>query len=117
MTGTGRTGWPRLSWGPASSERDRIWNIYLKKFAIGPEGELPPDDGWTGAEIKQCCENAWRMSSSLTDAAQFVVPVSRSAAEEIDKLRTQADGRFLSASYAGVYHKTQRAGESRSISL
>jgi hypothetical protein len=42
--------------------------------------------------------------------------VSRFAAEEIDKLRTQADGRFLSASYAGVYRKTQHAGESRSIS-
>lgn len=102
---------------PAAAERDRIWNIYLKKFAVGPEGELPPDDGWTGAEIKQCCENAWRMSSTLTEAAEFVVPVSRSAAEEIDKLRTQADGRFLSASNAGVYRKSQRAGESRNISL
>jgi SpoVK/Ycf46/Vps4 family AAA+-type ATPase len=102
---------------PASAERDRIWNIYLKKFAVGSEGELPPDDGWTGAEIKQCCENAWRMNCTLSEAAQFVVPVSRSAAEEIEKLRSQADGRFLSASCTGVYRKSQRAGESRNISL
>jgi hypothetical protein len=57
------------------------------------------------------------MNSTLSEAAEFVVPVSRSAAEEIEKLRTQADGRFLSASHAGVYRKTQRAGESRNISL
>jgi hypothetical protein len=86
---------------PDAGERDAIWKLYLGKY--GADGERPNDDGWTGAEIKECCRKAARLRISLKEAASFIVPVSRSAAEQIRALRQQASGRFISASKPGVY--------------
>jgi len=40
---------------PSAEERKAIWEIYLKKWNLS--GELPDDEGWTGAEIKECCQS------------------------------------------------------------
>ena len=69
----------------------------------GVSGEFPDDDGWTGAEIKECCRKAYRLKMSLVEAARYIVPVSKSAAEQIKALRQQASGKFISASTPGVY--------------
>lgn len=103
---------------PTAEERNAIWAIYAKKYqiemfrpdpsrtdSIAVVNPPPSDEGWTGAEIKQCCDIAWRLGCTLTEAAAFVVPVSRSAADKLDALRLQADGRFLSASVPGVYQR------------
>src|SRR5439155_26658589 len=86
---------------PEAAERDAIWKLYLGKYGVA--GERPQDDGWTGAEIKECCRQAARLQISLQEAASYIVPVSRSAAEQIRALRHQASGRFTSASKPGVY--------------
>jgi SpoVK/Ycf46/Vps4 family AAA+-type ATPase len=86
---------------PSPGERKAIWGIYLKKWNLN--GELPDDEGWTGAEIKECCRKAWRLNLSLKESAAYIVPVSRSAADQIENLRRQASGRFLNASRPGVY--------------
>ncbi len=90
---------------PAADERQHIWNIYREKWSLPAmeNGNAPDDDGWTGAEIRECCRKAWRLNLSLTDSAAYIVPVGRSAADQIDGLRRQASGRFLSASNPGVY--------------
>jgi hypothetical protein len=93
---------------PDEIERKAIWKIWLSRFEI-TKSERPDDVGWTGAEIRQCCDIAWRLSCSLKEAANFVVPVSRSAAEQLEKLRKAAEGRFLSASKSGVYRRTESA--------
>lgn len=96
---------------PDADERAAIWEIYTTSFGVGLDARhkiteaMPADEGWTGAEIKQCCDLARRLGCSLAEAAEFVVPVSRSASDAIDKLRSQASGRFLSASTRGVYVK------------
>lgn len=95
---------------PTEQERAKIWPIYLKKFGFETNlkafRETPPkSDGWTGAEIRQCVDLADRLGCSLAEAARFVVPVSVSAREKIDQLRTEASGRYLSASGAGIYQK------------
>lgn len=106
---------------PTAEERAAIWSIWSKVYEIqmferGHGSSVlcvnppPADDGWTGAEIKQCCDIAWRLGCSLKEAAAYIVPVSRSAADQLRKLREQADGRFLSASYPGVY-KIDRPAE------
>lgn len=103
---------------PTETERRGIWEIYVSKYfgeIKGYEDRLTGawelnSEGWTGAEIRQCCDIAWRLSCTLKEAAAFVVPVSRSAADKLEALRSQADGRFLSASQPGVYQrKTQIA--------
>jgi hypothetical protein len=86
---------------PSADERRAIWNIYRTKWGLS--GELPSDDGWTGAEIKECCRKAWRLKLSLKESAEYIVPVSRSAADQIETLRRQATGRFLSASIPGIF--------------
>lgn len=93
---------------PTQGERDLIWNIYVAKHRIISKllKERPKDDGWTGAEIKTCCEIAFRLKISLVEAASYIVPVVKSAPEAIDKLRTQASGRFISASSPGVYRSS-----------
>lgn len=86
---------------PNNEERKAIWEVYLRKYNLS--GKLPDDMSWTGAEIKQCCDVASRLGVSLVEASEFVVPVARSASEQIEGLRKSATGRFLSASYKGVY--------------
>jgi hypothetical protein len=86
---------------PTEEEREIIWHIYFKKYGV--TGELPNDEGWTGAEIKECCRKAHRLGLTLTQAARYIVPVSRSAAEQIKLLRQTASGKFISASTPGVY--------------
>lgn len=109
---------------PDEEERSAIWNIWLERYgmqtvrtarksrsasrsASRSDGSIVQqridDSGWTGAEIRQCCDVAWRLQVPLQEAARYVVPVSRSAAASIDRLRKQADGRFLSASQPGVF--------------
>jgi serine/threonine protein kinase len=86
---------------PTAEERETIWEIYLTKYNVS--GELPNDEGWTGAEIKECCRKAHRLGITLLQAARYIVPVSRSAAEQIKALRQMASGKFISASTPGVY--------------
>jgi hypothetical protein len=102
---------------PDADERRAIWNIYLRKFRIPDISryqeafstqDFPDDAGWTGADIRQCCELAYRLDCTLVEAAAYIVPVSKSAADQIETLRTQAHGRFLSASIPGLYDKDRQ---------
>ena len=86
---------------PTTEERKTIWQIYCEKFT--QKGRRPPDQGWTGAEIRNCADIADRLGISLTEAANFVVPVAESAKDAIDRLRRDAGGRFISASAPGTY--------------
>lgn len=87
---------------PTKSERAAIWPIYEQKYSVG--GTRPNDEGWTGAEIKECCLKASLLSMTLEESATYIVPVSKSDPESISSLRKQADGRFIGASEPGPYH-------------
>lgn len=86
---------------PSAAERESIWQIYEKRYGVS--GDRPDDEGWTGAEIKECCRKAGRLKMPLRQAAQYTVPISKSAAEQVKSLRQQASGKFISASNAGLY--------------
>jgi SpoVK/Ycf46/Vps4 family AAA+-type ATPase len=96
---------------PSDEERETIWGIYLKKYGVS--GQLPNDEGWTGAEIKECCRKAHRLGITLLQAARYIVPVSRSAAEQIKALRQMASGKFISTSTLGVYQYQENPPASR----
>lgn len=91
---------------PQAEERRAIWDIYLSKWDLS--GDLPDDEGWTGAEIKECARKAWRLRLPLCESAEYIVPVSRSAADQIESLRRQASGRFLSAAQPGIFTSEAR---------
>ena len=88
---------------PGRTEKDSIWQIYRREFSIDDREQTPVDDAWTGAEIKACCRLSVLLGVSLRDAAQYIVPVGVTAAEDIQRLRSWASGRCLDASRPGVY--------------
>lgn len=105
---------------PTADELEVIWDIWTRKFGLDKKAEKQPDDtGWVGRNVKKCCEKAYLKGVSLLDAAKSIVPVAHSAADDIAELRSQATGRFLSASYPGVYRKDrkQMRGNKRDMSV
>ena len=101
---------------PNAAQRQAIWEMYLGKFQLDPRQTRPDDSQWTGAEIRACCRLAALLDLPLTAAAQNVVPVARTAGEAVEKLRTWASGRCLSADRPGIYqpgHPTHAAGPTR----
>lgn len=90
---------------PTRAEKDLIWRMYVEQFAIAAGQAMPDDTTWTGAEIRSCCRLSALLDVTLAQAAQQVVPVAVTAAEQVDKLRTWASGRCLSASAPGIYRR------------
>lgn len=86
---------------PTEEEREIIWRLYCKRYNVG--GETPDDAGWTGAEIRNCAELAWRLNTSLRKAAEYITPIIRTSPDKVEGLRQQAAGRYLSSSYSGLY--------------
>lgn len=107
---------------PTRVERASIWSLYTAKYNLPAASDEMLDKEWTGAEIESCCEICDKTGLSLEDASAYIVPVSIQGADQIERLRTAADNRFLSASAPGPYRKTAQAapevsGNTREIEL
>jgi hypothetical protein len=98
---------------PDSKQRQAIWQIYLQWYGLEASQKLPSDEQWTGAEIKSCCRLAALLDVPLAAAAQNIVPVARTSAESVEKLRQWASGRCLSADRAGIYEANSTASAGR----
>jgi hypothetical protein len=98
---------------PDAEQRQAIWQIYVSQYGLDPAQKLPVDDNWTGAEIRACCRLAALLDLPLTAAAQNIVPVARTSAESVEKLRQWATGRCLSADRPGVYAPAAVTSSSR----
>ena len=96
---------------PGTSEKRVIWNLYLDLFEFDRDQPLPPDNQWTGAEIRACCRLAALLDVPLKEAARQIVPVAITAAESVERLRTWATGRCLSAEQPGLYSRSGVATE------
>jgi SpoVK/Ycf46/Vps4 family AAA+-type ATPase len=94
---------------PTVEERSTIWNLYRRQFRVPPSQARPEDNDWTGAEIRSCCRLATLLDVPLLEAARHVVPVAATAAEQLEKLRSWADGRCLSASSGSIYRRQNGA--------
>lgn len=88
---------------PNNEEREAIWQIQLTAYGLPLEAPRPPDDGWTGAEIRNACALAYRLKITPAEAAEYIVPIITSDPDSIERLRKAAAGRWLSASYPGPY--------------
>jgi hypothetical protein len=89
-------------------ERKACWRFYMQKQELADQ-PLPDDEGWTGSEIKECCEIAWQLRIPLVEASKYVVPVCRASAEKIKSLRQGATGKYISASAPGIYNWSEQA--------
>lgn len=90
---------------PTREEKDVIWAIWTKRYGVKVDDatEAMSDEGWSGANIQKCCECAWRLNKTPAECAKYIVPCAKVSGREIEALRKQADGSFLSASDEGVY--------------
>jgi SpoVK/Ycf46/Vps4 family AAA+-type ATPase len=88
---------------PGVTQKRTIWRIYVEKYGLDATQPKPVDADWSGAEIRACCRLAALLDVPLVEAAQNVVPVARTAHESVERLRTWAAGRCLSADQPGVY--------------
>lgn len=96
---------------PGTAEKRVIWDLYLDQFEFGRGQALPSDDQWTGAEIRACCRLAALLDVPLKEAARQIVPVAVTAAESVERLRTWATGRCLSAEQPGLYSRSAGSTE------
>jgi hypothetical protein len=98
-----------------------ILDIYTKKLKLNSKLLDKIDDtGWTGAEIRQACNLVERLDIKLSEASRYIVPVCKSAADQIETLRRLADGKFIDASKAGIYQRNtanKAAERSRKMQL
>jgi len=92
---------------PDFAQRAAIWRQYCSYYQLELEQTLPADDGWSGAEIKACCRLAALLDVPLVAAAQNIVPISRTSAEAVERLRQWASGRCLNADQPGLYTATR----------
>ena len=81
----------------------------------GSSGSIPPSGArrtTSGPEPRSGRAAAWRLwlDLPLVQAAQNVVPVAVTAAESVERLRTWASGRCLSADVSGIY-RSEAAGK------
>ncbi len=89
---------------PSKQERDSLWPVYLKKYGLDLKSERPNDEGWTGAEIRNCCELAFKMNVPVKEVGEeSIVPVTQSDPQSVLDLRQMAHDRFKSASKPGRY--------------
>lgn len=101
---------------PNQEQREQIWNIHIQGYGLDPEQRRPDDSQWTGAEIRSCCRLAALLDLSLVDAAPNVVPIAVTASETVERLRSWASGRCLSADRAGIYRHQSEPKNRRRVS-
>lgn len=85
---------------PSRAELKAIYAIHAQRFGITEPFPGVMLDGWTGAEVKCLCRTAAMLGVPLEQASQYVVPLSRSRADEVRALRDWAGGRTVAAGAA-----------------
>lgn len=99
-------------------QRAAMWAHYIRQYEL-PTQPLPDDDAWMGAEIRECCLEAWDTGCTLVEAALQILPVARSRGAEIEAMRKEAHGRFKDANKFGdyTYEPAQMKRQLRAIEL
>jgi len=85
---------------PDRAQKDAIWEKKCMHYGL-TDSDRPNDSQWTGAEIELCCEMANQIGATIADSANYVIPVSTIATEQIENLRQWANGRCLDANIVG----------------
>lgn len=89
---------------PSKEEREKLWSLYTVKYSIPLSSASEVDDsGWTGAEIEECVKKSCQLGITIKDASKYIIPVSISRKEDIQKIREWSTNRCQSANYPGQY--------------
>lgn len=106
---------------PSEQERSKIWEINRAKYNIDPKYKAPDEADLTGADIRNICETAHRLSCTLKEAMAYVVPLKTQSPGTIKDARDRAEARFIDANRGGVYKaqasRKRPAGKGRAVQL
>lgn len=91
-------------------ERDVVWAISGTRYGVDVT-DRPDDADWTGSEIDATVEMAARLTITIRQAAEWIVPMAVTSRELVERRRAQADGNYLSASYPGLYRRNRTDDE------
>ena len=98
---------------PDKDERISIGKLQTAKYKLKQDDEFWIEcEGWSGANIRDCCDLSYAMRVGLKDAQNFIVPAFKQDQDGITRLRNMANGKFLSASYEGTYDKDKKKDKS-----
>jgi hypothetical protein len=90
---------------PNAEELASIWPIQLASFGLDTTQPLPISTGWTGREIKACCKKSFALGIPVVDAASYVIPLSVSNPQTVERCYQEANNKLLSSSYPGPFQK------------
>jgi hypothetical protein len=91
---------------PDKEERKAIWKLQAARYEVSLKQALPDDEGWVGSDIRNCCERAWMLNTSLLEAAKYITIAGKVSLNDIVQLRELAEkSGFLCANYPGPYQR------------
>lgn len=93
---------------PGATQRGQVWAMYKEKYDI-EEKKNPESKNWTPREIRNACRVGHDLSIKLKDAVKYVAPIIRSAKESVERIRSEADGKFIDADRQGMYTTVKSA--------
>lgn len=94
---------------PTEEDRRKIWDILLKQYGLNAKQPKPPDEGWTGSDIRDCVEMAWQCNSTLVDAASNISIAGVINRVLIEKLRDEAQIKgYRCARNSGAYIRPEK---------
>ena len=89
---------------PDADERAAIGKLQAANYGVKDDPSVwAKAEGWSGANIRNCCRNAYSLAMPLKEAAAFVVDAASQNPENLIRLRGMAAGRFLNAAAPGKY--------------
>jgi len=89
---------------PKPAQRDLIWDICRKRYQIEDQ-TIPPCEGWTGAEIEACCDEADGMGVSLVEAAKVIIPTTVKNPNAVKAVQEYAHNLAIDAETGSIYYK------------
>lgn len=92
---------------PEKAEIEGMVKQYMTKYNLKKQ-PLPNMDNWTGADVRNVCENADLLGCSMIEACDFITFVAKSDPDEIERLRNLAHNKYTSASKPGVYQAPKK---------
>ena len=100
---------------PDEKERLSIGKLQSKRYkGVKDDPEFwKQAEGWSGANIRDCCEMAYAMSITVREASAYIVPAEKQDGEGVKRLRNMAKGKYLSASYPGTYRGIEEEESSK----
>lgn len=96
---------------PDSAECKGIMDLKVARYKLDKSQQYPDMNLWTGRDIDNCAIKAKLLNLSLTEAAEFVVPMMASHKEQMNEIREHANNRYLSASKSGLYQYSKPTSE------